>query len=489
MKKTIILSFLLIFGFWSIANLVSAQEATQEATFASQEIQAIVAADEVTTKDLGVEEPGILPSSPFYFLKNWGRGVQRVFTFDPTNRAALELQIINQQAAEIKKMEEAAPVHNRLDAISKAIGNYQSNVDRLKNRLEDIKETSQNPNIDNLLDKLVDRSLKHQQLFENLEKKFEARQEISEQERTELKEKFEANRERMNEIIAKIPEKFENIDRFNQRLENAIENRPEGVFKELRAIEALNRVKEKMPKEQQARIQELKDKMIDKFEIRMEGLDKNEQLRIFSSEVLENLPGDQIRRMGIFEEMKQGMRPEVRGMIEKAGEKILEHKIEKQEIRAEEVLRIIQEVKDLIAKAEEGAANNLVKQLLEKAKIHLSASEKAFAENKIGEAFGQAISAAAAAKNALFQIHREIQLNVLPGTSGIQREQINVCIQVITPAISLEGVCKKFPTPCDVPAGWKKVERCPEFLPPLLPSVFPSPSFDINQLPKTDLNR
>ncbi len=37
-----------------------------------------------------------------------------------------------------------------------------------------------------------------------------------------------------------------------------------------------------------------------------------------------------------------------------------------------------------------------------------------------------------------------------------------VCAQVITPAISPEGICKEFPTPCDVPQGWKNVEKCPE---------------------------
>jgi len=36
------------------------------------------------------------------------------------------------------------------------------------------------------------------------------------------------------------------------------------------------------------------------------------------------------------------------------------------------------------------------------------------------------------------------------------------CIQVITPAQDpVTGKCKNFPTPCDIPAGWKKVEKCP----------------------------
>ncbi|MCH7758933.1 hypothetical protein IID20_01070, partial [Patescibacteria group bacterium] len=36
-----------------------------------------------------------------------------------------------------------------------------------------------------------------------------------------------------------------------------------------------------------------------------------------------------------------------------------------------------------------------------------------------------------------------------------------ICIQVITPAKNPRtGECRRFPTPCDVPADWQKVERC-----------------------------
>jgi hypothetical protein len=35
------------------------------------------------------------------------------------------------------------------------------------------------------------------------------------------------------------------------------------------------------------------------------------------------------------------------------------------------------------------------------------------------------------------------------------------CIQVVTPAKNpVTGECKEFPTPCDVPPGWVKVEKC-----------------------------
>jgi hypothetical protein len=38
----------------------------------------------------------------------------------------------------------------------------------------------------------------------------------------------------------------------------------------------------------------------------------------------------------------------------------------------------------------------------------------------------------------------------------------STCIQVITPAKNpLTGECREFPTPCNVPPGWQKVDRCP----------------------------
>jgi len=43
--------------------------------------------------------------------------------------------------------------------------------------------------------------------------------------------------------------------------------------------------------------------------------------------------------------------------------------------------------------------------------------------------------------------------------SNIRRSEN--CIQVITPALNpTNGTCINFPTPCDVPSGWKKVESC-----------------------------
>lgn len=328
MNKTIAFISLITISFWAITVPVSAQEQT-----GTQETQ-------ITTKDLGVENPGILPSSPFYFLKEWKRGLTKLFTTDPAKKAQLELNEANERAAEIKKMEETAP--QKISAISKAITKYQENTERLKNRLEALKETSQNPNVDKLLDNLVDRSLKHQQLFDELKEKFENQ--------TQLKEQVQAAQEKIDTVITEIPGKIEDADAFRQRLEKVIEKQPEGVLKEVQAVEIIDKIKEKLPELQQQKIQELKDELINKFENRVENLEEAEKEKILTPKVLKNLPGDMIQRIQI------------------------------------------------------------------KAKSTATSTDKE--ENK------------------------------------------NICIQVITPAVSPEGKCQEFSTPCEVPTGWKKIDKC-----------------------------
>jgi hypothetical protein len=52
------------------------------------------------------------------------------------------------------------------------------------------------------------------------------------------------------------------------------------------------------------------------------------------------------------------------------------------------------------------------------------------------------------------------------------QENNQVCVQVITPAKNLQtGECKEFSTPCDVPQGWQRVEKCPPEVSPIVNDV------------------
>ena len=61
--------------------------------------------DTITYEDLG-GEPSILPTSPFYFLKEFRRDILRAFAGGPEFKAKVELQIAKERLAEIKKLTE-----------------------------------------------------------------------------------------------------------------------------------------------------------------------------------------------------------------------------------------------------------------------------------------------------------------------------------------------------------------------------------------------
>jgi len=180
MSKTLVFLLLIIISYWLINIAAAAQS-------------------EITTNDLGIKNPGMLPSSPFYFLKEWQRTITKFFTFNPIKKVELELQYANERAAEIKKMEEVAP--QNFQAITKAVNNYEDNMEQLKVQLQKVATTSQNPNVDTLINNVVDTSIRHQELFDNLKNKFEND--------IDLENKLEAGQQKIDEIIKIIPQEFE----------------------------------------------------------------------------------------------------------------------------------------------------------------------------------------------------------------------------------------------------------------------------------------
>lgn len=255
MSKILALVSLLAIGFWATTALVSAQEQSSSTPITT------ATTSEVENVDLGVQNPGILPSSPFYFMKEWRRSIAQFFTSDPVKKAELESNEANERAAEIQKMEETNP--SNVQAITKAVDNYQQNMERLRARLEQLKQTSNNPNADKLVNNLIDRAIRHNELFDSLKDKF--------QEQTDLKDKLKAGQEKISEVISEIPKQLEDANDFQQKLLNKIQNLPNNSLKEVQAIEMLNKIEQKLP-EQQGKIQEIKDGLIQKVENRLNEL-------------------------------------------------------------------------------------------------------------------------------------------------------------------------------------------------------------------------
>ena len=123
-------------------------------------------AGSITVSDLGVGDVGTLPTSKLYFLKEWGRGISRIFTFGATANAELELKIANEKAAEALTVQETKP--DDTEALVSALENYTKAGERLHARIAKLTEASENPNVEKLLLKLNEQTLKHAILFNQL---------------------------------------------------------------------------------------------------------------------------------------------------------------------------------------------------------------------------------------------------------------------------------------------------------------------------------
>ncbi len=288
-KKIFFVVALVIAGASLSAQIVSAQSQGNADASATQ--------TEITVDGSGIENPGLLPTSPFYFLKEWGRAIQKVFTFNPVRKAELELEDANQRAAEIKKLEEVAP--QNIEAIGKAIDRYKGKVDSLKARLTSLKETVQNPNVDKLLDKLTERSLRHIELFENLKLKFE---------NNDLKQEMDTVRDKLDDVIKDVPQHFEGPEAFKERLQKVIGENRNGILENLRATEVLDRISEKLPVEAKAKITEVKDNLIQEIGEQVNKLKSVDREKIFNMEALKQLPGDALRRMDILDAVKSDLK-------------------------------------------------------------------------------------------------------------------------------------------------------------------------------------
>ncbi len=122
----------------------------------------------ITASDLGITDVGTLPTSNLYFFKEWKRGFSMLFTFDPVEKAELQLKFTDQIAAEIllveKKYQAKAKTSESRQgeqAIQKAIENYIKAQDKLKSRLAKITGNSENQNVAKLIEQVGEKTLLH----------------------------------------------------------------------------------------------------------------------------------------------------------------------------------------------------------------------------------------------------------------------------------------------------------------------------------------
>lgn len=189
-----------------------------------------------TLKSLGLQNVGLLPSNPFYFVKKWTRSIQRAFTTDVFAKIKFDWNVTNERAGELKKMAEVLPV--KRVAILAAVDNYQTSLRYFSGQVGGLREIGSDAARDEFLDLLFDRMLKHTVLLEDLVNQFKDDGEVAGRLR-------QANQETVN-FIASLAQKLDQSESFRARFQRAINNQ-DIPFREFRAAEILDRLEELFP--------------------------------------------------------------------------------------------------------------------------------------------------------------------------------------------------------------------------------------------------
>jgi len=190
---------------------------------------------ETETVSIGeVSDPGILPDSPFYFVKSWGRTIRSFFALNAQEKAELALRFANEDVLAVKKLCEKG----ECQLAEKHCEKFQEQFRRAIRWMERARE--QGKDIEELIGRLKENHLRQQQVLVRVLEK------VPEQakggvlnaienssfglenavERIQGKQKLEQFREELNLQFSNVGE--ETRIRIQERLE-AGHYKPEGV--------------------------------------------------------------------------------------------------------------------------------------------------------------------------------------------------------------------------------------------------------------------
>ena len=273
----IVLSILLI-GSVALAAESTLEEVTQDV--------------EITAEDLELEEPTFLPGSPFYFLKEWSRGIRSFFTFSSAKKLELENSYANEKLLELKKLIE----ENRgEEVIEETVLKYRERIRNLEQIAERVGESE-----DSFLDKYTNQQILHQRILERLEGQ------VPEDVLEKIREAREEHLERFKEVMLKLEER----DQISERIMNAIKNQIGGEFQDFKNLEIMERVREKMPDDIKEKLQEKEDEILERLKNRIENASDETQNRF--QEYIEKIPGNKEDQLRIMERIENKLQEQSR---------------------------------------------------------------------------------------------------------------------------------------------------------------------------------
>ncbi|MFH1968419.1 MAG: DUF5667 domain-containing protein [bacterium] len=200
--------------------------------------------DQITAEDLEVSDPTLLPDNPFYFLKEWRRGIQSFFAFGQLKKAELQQQFASERLLEIQKLVEEGKLDSKI--LEKATEKYERTMDKIKERADKIKENAtENEEVSKFLEKFTNQQVLHEKILQRLEEK------VPDDVLEKIRQAREQHLKRFGEVMQKLEA---NQERITERIQNALQNRQGNS-------EILDEIIKGMPNSMQGQLNQLKERI------------------------------------------------------------------------------------------------------------------------------------------------------------------------------------------------------------------------------------
>jgi rRNA-processing protein FCF1 len=203
--------------------------------------------DEVSAQDLGVSDPILLPNNPFYFLKEWGRGIQSFFAFGSLKKAELEQKFANERLIELRKLVEEGKISSEI--LTKAADKYKKTMEKIKDAVD-----KGDGNVNKFLDKFANQQILHEKILQKLETQ------VPEQVIEKIQEARDQHLENFKDVMIKLED---NSDKIVEKIQNAVtDSSTDGS--EAYDVLIIEKIGEKMPLEIKDKLDDVKTIIIDK---------------------------------------------------------------------------------------------------------------------------------------------------------------------------------------------------------------------------------
>ena len=177
------------------------------------------ATDEVTAQELEVSEQTLLPNSPFYFLKEWGRGIQSFFTFGQLKKAGLEQQFASERLLEIQALVNGGKIDSTI--LERATEKYERSIDKIKTLTDKIEESaSENEGFNKFLEKFTKHQMLHQRVLERLQGQ------VPEDVMQRMEQTRERHMKRFGEVMQRLEANKGQFNRIKEGLKKGKINAP-----------------------------------------------------------------------------------------------------------------------------------------------------------------------------------------------------------------------------------------------------------------------